>query len=381
MINHFNYIITGSGCAGLSLLYRMMQHWFFDNKQILIIDQSLKTINDRTWCFWEQKPNLFEGIVYHKWKQLDFYSDLFSARFDILPYEYKMIRGIDFYNYVLEKANQCNNIHFYYGEVQSVATENNRASVTVDQKHFSADYIFNSILLHSSHEENNFYHLLQHFKGWLIETSSAIFDERIATFMDFRLSQEQETCFAYVLPLSSGHALVEYTVISKQVPGHKECDEALKKYISEFLKLKDYTIKEEESGVIPMTNYPFSKGEGRIVNIGTAGQQTKASSGFTFSFIQKHSDAIIRALVNNKSPYIKSSILQKRFHLYDSTLLNILHNKKMRGDEIFAHLFKNNPPQRVLKFLDNETSFSEELKIMNSVPTKIFFPAIIHELF
>jgi lycopene beta-cyclase len=53
----------------------------------------------------------------------------------------------------------------------------------------------------------------------------------------------------------------------------------------------------------------------------------------------------------------------------------------MSGDEIFAHLFKNNPPQRVLKFLDNETSFSEELKIMNSVPTKIFFPAIIHELF
>jgi lycopene beta-cyclase len=291
-----------------------------------------------------------------------------------------MIRGIDFYNYILKKAKQCNNIHFCYGQVQSIKSEHNKVIATVDQNQFSAEYIFNSILFHSSHDENNFYYLLQHFKGWFIQTSSAVFDQRIATFMDFRISQ-RETSFVYVLPVSFNQALVEYTIISKQVLQQQEYDEALKKYISIFLKLRDYTIEEEEVGVIPMTNYSFSKGDKRIVNIGTAGGQTKASSGFTFSFIQKHSDAIIQALVNNKSPHIKPSIFQKRFYLYDSTLLNILYHKKMRGDEIFAHLFKNNPPQRVLKFLDNETNFSEELKIMNSVPTKIFFPAVVHELF
>jgi lycopene beta-cyclase len=358
-----------------------MQHSFFNDKQILVIDQSSKTINDRTWCFWEQHPNLFEEVVYHKWKQLDFYSDHFSARFGILPYEYKMIKGIDFYNYILGKAKQHDNIHFYYGKIQSVKTETNIAIVTVDQKQFSGDYIFNSILFQPQHHSNNFYHLLQHFKGWLIQTSSAVFDERIATFMDFRVSQQQDTSFVYVLPISSNEVLVEYTVISKQVLQQQEYDEALKKYISDFLKLKDYTIKEEEFGVIPMTNYFFLKGDGRIVNIGTAGGQTKASSGFTFSFIQKHSDAIIQALINNRSPHLKSSTLQKRFHLYDSTLLNILHHKKMRGDEIFAHLFKKNTSQRVLKFLDNETNLGEELKIMNSFPRKIFFPAIVHELF
>jgi lycopene beta-cyclase len=381
LTTRFDYIITGSGCAGLSLLYRMMLHSFFSNKQILIIDQSSKTINDRTWCFWELRPNLFEEIVYHKWKQLDFYSDHFSARFDIFPYEYKMIRGSDFYNHVLEKAKQRANIHFYYGKVQSLKNENNTAIVTVDQKQFSADYIFNSILFHPPPDVNNFYYLLQHFKGWLIETSSAVFDERVATFMDFRIKQQHENSFVYVLPVSFNKALIEYTVISKQVLQQQEYDEALKKYISGFLKLNDYTIKEEEFGVIPMTNYSFSKVDGRIINIGTAGGQTKASSGFTFNFIQKHSDAIIRALINNASPYVKSSISQKRFHLYDSALLNILHHKKMRGDEIFVHLFKRNPPQRVLKFLDNETNFREELKIMNSVPKKIFFPAIVHELF
>jgi lycopene beta-cyclase len=291
-----------------------------------------------------------------------------------------MIRGIDLYNYILEKAKQRGNIHFYYGKVQSLKNENNTPIVTVNQKQFSAGYIFNSIIFHLP-DKNNFYYLFQHFKGWLIQTSSAVFDESIATFMDFRISPQHETSFVYVLPVSFNQVLVEYTVISKQVLQQQEYDEALKKYISGFLKLQNFTIEEEEVGIIPMTNYSFSKGDGRIVNIGTAGGQTKASSGFTFNFIQKHSDAIIRALINNRSPHIKSSIYQKRFRLYDSTLLNILHHKKMRGDEIFIHLFKKNPPQRVLKFLDNETNFSEELKIMNSVPPNIFFRAIVHELF
>jgi lycopene beta-cyclase len=359
----------------------MMQHPFFSKKQILVIDKSSKISNDRTWCFWEQQPGIFEEIVYHKWKQLDFFSDHFSARFDILPYEYKMIRGIDFYNYILKKAKQRDNIHFYYGKVQSLKNETNIPLVTVDQKQFSADYIFNSILFSPPPAKTNFYYLLQHFKGWMIHTSSAVFDERIATFMDFRIVDQPDIRFVYVLPISFNQALVEYTVISKQILQYQEYDEALRKYISGFLNLKDYTIKEEEFGVIPMTNYSFSKGDGRIVNIGTAGGQTKASSGFTFNFIQRHSDAIIQALANNKNPHIKSSILQKRFHLYDSTLLNILHHKKMRSKDIFVHLFKKNPPQRVLKFLDNETNLREELKIMKSVPAKIFFPAFIHEIF
>jgi len=389
LTTHFNYIINGSGCAGLSLLYRMMQQPFFNNKQILVIDKSAKTTNDHTWCFWEQQPGLFEEIIHHKWKQLDFYSNHFSTRFDILPYEYKMIRGIDFYNYVLGKAKQKSNIHFYYGSVQSLHNKNDKAAVTVNEKKFTADYIFNSILFDKPDVNSpsgggrlrKVYYLLQHFKGWLIETSSAIFDERIATFMDFRINQNHGTAFVYVLPVASNRALVEYTLIAEKLLQPHEYDETLKQYITEFLQLNDYTIKKEEFGIIPMTNYPFSKGEGKIVNIGTAGGQTKASSGFTFRFIQKHADAIIEKLINNKDPHIVPSFAQRRFSLYDGILLNILCNKKMSADKIFADLFKKNSPHRVLRFLDNETNFVEELKIMSSVSTKIFLPAAMHKLF
>src|ERR1700712_5075924 len=118
MINKYDYIITGAGCAGLSLLRSMTQHQYFSNKKILLIDKAEKNTNDRTWCFWEQQPGLFEDIVYHRWPQIDFYSNDFSARFDLEPYQYKMIRGIDLYTTVLNEAAQHENIDILYEDVQ-----------------------------------------------------------------------------------------------------------------------------------------------------------------------------------------------------------------------------------------------------------------------
>ncbi|HNP24277.1 MAG TPA: lycopene cyclase family protein [Panacibacter sp.] len=376
--------MSGSGCAGLSLLHCMMQRPFFDNKKILVVDQSPKSANDRTWCFWEQRPGMFEPIVHHRWEHLAFYSDYYSARFDIDPYAYKMIRGIDFYQYVLGQAKHKPNIEFLYGKLQSLAGNESMASMIVDGTEYTGTYIFNSINLAEKkgyQAGGRYYSLLQHFKGWLIQTPVNCFDPGVATFMDFRVDQKHGTTFVYVLPVAGDKALVEYTLFTQQLLQPQEYDHALGSYLSSFAGIKDYAVLEEEFGIIPMTNFPFSKGDGNVVTIGTAGGQTKASSGFTFQFIQKHTGKIVDALMAGRDPHISNNFAGRRFSLYDSTLLNILSNKKMGGDKIFADLFRSNPPQRVLRFLDNETNFPEELKIMRSVPAGIFFPAAMQELF
>ena len=381
----YDYIITGTGCAGLSLLQRMMDHRYFGYKKILLIDKDDKTSNDKTWCFWEQRPGLFEHIVYHKWQQIDFYSNYFSARFDLEPYEYKMIRSIDLYSTVLNKAKQRSNIDVINEEIRAVFNDENNAAVKTINNEFHAGYVFNSVILNDwkqqALQQKNVCVLLQHFKGWLIETEKPVFDERIATFMDFRVEQDKGTAFVYVLPVMKNKALIEYTLFSEEVLPEKEYDKALENYIGSFLNLKKYTVTHTESGIIPMTNYNFSKGEKRVINIGMAGGQTKASSGYTFQFIQKHSEKIIDALINDNDPLLTQTFSEKRFLLYDSILLNVLYHKKMNGDELFAQLFRKNTPQAVFKFLDNETSFKEELKIMNSVSLKTFLPAAIKEIF
>jgi len=94
---HYDYIILGAGLSGLTLAYRMAQDPFFDTTSILIIDQSTKEENDRTWCFWESQPDIFEAIVSHQWPTIGFKSPVFSDDITIKPYAYKKIEGADFY--------------------------------------------------------------------------------------------------------------------------------------------------------------------------------------------------------------------------------------------------------------------------------------------
>ncbi len=316
MQQRYDYIITGAGCAGLSLLKRMMQQSFFNNKKILLIDKAPKNNNDRTWCFWEQQPGLFEEIVFHRWQQIDFYSTNFSARFDIEPYVYKMIRSIDLYNAVLNEAKQHENITIIYDDVLSVLNDEDSAAVKTNTKELYADYVFNSIIFNDwkqqALQQKNIYVLLQHFKGWLIEADEDIFNERIATFMDFRVAQNNETAFAYVLPVDKNKALIEHTIFSEDILQQEAYEKAIADYISTFLKIKNYKILHQEFGVIPMTNYQFLNGEKRIINIGTAGGQTKASSGYTFQFIQKHAAKIIEAIIQNKDPLLKKPAFERQ---------------------------------------------------------------------
>ncbi len=224
------------------------------------------------------------------------------------------------------------------------------------------------------------FYFQQHFKGWLIKTEEAFFDSKKATFMDFSVSQEHGTTFMYVLPIANNKVLVEYTLFTEELIDQSEYDIALKKYITEHLKVCEYTIEHQEFGIIPMTNVQFTQEEGNIVYIGIAGGQAKASSGYAFKFIQKRTKAIVASLKNGSS-LSSASFKNAKGHLYDSTLLHVLHQRSLNGDEIFASIFKKNKAADVLAFLDNESSLLTDLKIMNSVPMKIFLPAALKELY
>ena len=360
---------------------RLMQHHQFDNKKILVVDKAPKNKNDRTWCFWEEKPGLFEPIVHHQWQHAHFNSQYFSSLLNLYPYQYKMIRGIDFYNYVFEEVSKHSNITFKHGNVEALGNTGNAAFVVLDGEQITADYVFNSIMFSQPVVAPGKFYLLQHFKGWTVETKEPAFNPNEAILMDFRVSQHHGTSFGYVLPVSKTKALIEYTLFTRQLLEPSEYDAGLKAYISTFLNLPEYDIIEEEFGVIPMTNHKFSKGEGRIINIGTVGGQTKASSGYTFNFIQKHTQAIVQSLLTNEHPFIKKAMYANRFKLYDTTMLNVLYNDKAKGDKIFSDMFSKNSPDRIFRFLDNESSLEDELNIVGSLPGMVFTRAAMEELF
>jgi lycopene beta-cyclase len=355
----------------------LIQSGKFSDKKVLLIDKDPKHANDRTWCFWQKEKGLFESIVSKQWERLWFYAEDLSSQLHIEPYQYKMIRGIDFYEYCLKIISQQKNFEILFEKVDEVFS-NGETGVIVNGQRIYADYVFNSILFEKPRLEKTDYWLLQHFKGWVIETSDNFFDEDKATLMDFRIDQSLGTAFCYVLPLNSKKALIEYTLFSPESLQQEEYDEGLRFYISNALKIPSYTILEKEFGVIPMTNFKFPPGQNNIVNLGTAGGQTKGSSGYTFNFIQKHSSAIVDALVQTGHPFIEPP--SRRFNFYDSVLLKVLSDNAVSGKKVFTALFKNNPVYEVLKFLDNETSLREELKIISSLPTLPFLKAGIQHM-
>lgn len=371
----YDYIIAGMGCAGLSLAVHMIQSGKFGQKKILLIDKEEKQQNDRTWCFWEEGPGIFESLVYKQWEKAWFHSDELSRPLNLAPYRYKLIRGIDFYRYSVDLIRQQPNIEIRITPVISAGNENALAYLQLEDGKLYADYIFSSILFSKPVLMDDEYYLNQHFRGWIIETEKAAFDPGIATLMDFRTSQQEGATFVYTMPFSSNRALVEYTVFSENLLSKEQYETGLRNYINQHFSTGSYKIIEEEGGVIPMTNHKFPAVDGRIVNIGTAGGQTKASSGYTFRFIQKHSARIVGSLVKKNNPFIALPSGGRRFRFYDSTLLYILKHNKVPGDHIFTRLFKKNKPQRVLRFLDNESSIADEISILSSLPTLPFLKA------
>lgn len=379
---HYDYIIAGAGCAGLSLLMRMMEDPFFAQKKILVVDQELKNKDDRTWCFWEKENGLFDSIVQHQWQHVNFYTKNYFAKLDLQPYQYKMIRGIDFYQAVLNKAVRFSNIEFRYEQVVSISTTEKYGQMQLNNESITADYLFNSIRFEKLEKttSKNTYHLLQHFKGWVIETNKPSFDASVATLMDFRIDQAHGTAFFYVMPTSSTSALIEYTLFTAQLLQNAAYDVALSNYISQYLCIDEYQIQHTEFGIIPMTNQSFPLQDQRIVQMGVAGGQVKGSSGYAFQFIQKRTASIIEGLKKGKSTFNSVSFHQKKGNLYDAVLLNVLHHHKMQGDQIFESIFSKTKTKTVLRFLDNESSLIEDLQIMNTVPTSIFMPAAMQEL-
>jgi lycopene beta-cyclase len=350
----------------------------FSDKRILLVDKEEKNKNDRTWCFWETNAGLFENCVYKRWDKMWFHDIGFSELLDILPYQYKMIRGLDFYKHCFAVIGNQQNIDIVYGNVKGIKNEDGKAILLINDERIEAEYIFNSILFEKPALKSNEHYLLQHFKGWIIETPVPAFNPSEATMMDFRVDQQGGTTFVYVMPFSETKALVEYTLFSEVLLQPQQYDDALKNYISMYLKIENYSLLEEEFGVIPMTNHRFPGNNNNVINIGTAGGQTKASSGYTFKFIQKHSKAIVDQFVKTGKPDV--SVFSKRFHFYDSVLLEVLAGKKLSARNIFTPIIKKNKPQHLLRFMDNESSLSEDLKIISSLPTWPFLKAAMKQL-
>lgn len=374
-MNHFDYIIVGGGASGLLLAETMGADSWFSNKRIAILEYQANKQNDRTWCFWEQDTDRFKSVIHRSWRQFRFKDSSYSTLANLEPLRYNMVRGLDFYREWQLRIKKYSNISQIITRVTELKETESGVHVGTEAGAFFASHVFTSVSFGDiSKLMQPFPVLQQHFIGWRIKSNKAVFDPDTPLFMDFSVPQLGNTRFMYVLPFSENEALLEYTLFSADLLEDTQYEEAIKTYIHKLQGDVSYEILEVEKGVIPMTCNDFSVADTQhITHIGIAGGWAKPSTGYTFwSSIQK-TTKLIAALKSEKSLRMAR---KDQFWFYDLVMLEVLHKENHSGSRIFSALFKKLPPVLILRFLHEQTSLAEDLKIIWACPKWMFIKAL-----
>ena len=180
--------------------------------------------------------------------------------------------------------------------------------------------------------------------------------------------------------MSEDTALVEFTLFNQILLKDDEYEHFLKRYLKEFLKLGEYSIEEVEQGIIPMSDYPFHiHHEAHLTKIGTAGGWVRPSSGYSFKNADRYSSMVVENLKNGRPP--AKGIANSRFRMYDSIFLKVLESRNDYGEEIFTRLYTKPHIHSVFRFLDEESTFGEDLKVMFSLNKPQFWRAFLATIF
>ncbi len=371
----YDIIVAGAGLAGLSFVHHLLKSG--DRRKILLLDSSDKKSNDRTWSFWANEAPPYKCAT-RSWNRIGFAAEEWVRYDDITPFKYYTIHGIDFYREVFQLLTSCTNVTFRREEIREILDEEDQVSVETSKGHYQADLVIDSVS--RTDLSSSGYNLArQNFLGWTIKADQAVFKGQDPILMDFRMVQDDDAAnFVYLLPYCENTALVEYTSFTK----NKNIDslkyqERLQQYITEQIGVVAYQVLEEELGQIPMTNYPFErKPSPNVIRLGTIGGDTKPTTGYTFQRVQKTCEYLVEHLSDSSLTIPESPA---RFKFYDELLLKIIRDEPQKIRPVMEFLFRNNPVDRVLRFLDEDTGLLEESLILGLLPWKPFLKAIIRK--
>lgn len=375
-------IICGAGASGLANAIRIQN--LSPELTIQLIDPDFERSSRKTWCFWDESVVPIPNLIKKSWKKI---SVINSKRWHTEVFDdpiYFCVHSEDYRNKIISKLRSSNSINFNQDSVTKINSKN--SVETSSNSTFSANYLIDTRF--QSIDDVNFHPsantLWQHFKGWVIQTNKPTFDSDHAILMDFRVPQSYGFAFVYLLPYSDTQALVELTFFNDEIPATNFYDSILDVYLKENWDLSrdsnsssiQYSIQDTEYGVIPMSDLPVTPNQSENqIKTGLIGGLAKASTGYAFSRIQRHS-AILAKQISMNSVF-KSWKSPLRFQYYDMLILHLLKTDPAHCVQIFMDLFDKNGFKLVFDFLDEKTSFADELKIMSSVPSyQAFFKSI-----
>ncbi|QPP07604.1 lycopene cyclase [Streptomyces bathyalis] len=366
-------VVVGAGASGLSLAWRLVSGAAGAGRaapRVLLVEPPPGPLRspERTWCFWEEGPGEFDDLLTAAWTRLSVTDGDGRTTTGACGTTYKMLRSTAYTRELGARLASSAGVRRVTGTVtgiRDVPGGGETTGVDADGRPFRllSRWVFDSRPPRRLPPARTT--LLQHFRGWFVQTRRACFDPSVAQLMDFRTPQPPPggLAFVYLLPLSEDEALVEYTVFSTSVASTRTYETALRRYLEDTRRLGDYTVTETEHGVIPMTDGVFRRRAGRSVfRIGAAGGAVRPSTGYAFAALQRQATAVAAAYGAGRTP-LPPEAHSWRHRTMDAVLLRALATGRIDGGAFFTGLFRRNPLDRVLHFLEGRSTPAQEWAI------------------
>ena len=211
--------------------------------------------------------------------------------------------------------------------------------------------------------------LRQRFLGQEVRTERPVFDPMVATLMDFRAGQGDGVHFVYVLPFTARTALVEDTHLGTVATAPAARRATIATYLAEAYGTTEFVVEREERGSLPMSTRAHPAEPLPCVwSVGTSAGAVRPSSGYAFARIQRHAQAVARAVASGAARPPAPPGSRRGLEL-DRIFLAALARRPGAFPALFASLVDRVPADAFARFMSDASSPADELRIAAAIPT------------
>lgn len=390
-------IVIGGGAAGLSLAYYLSRLCPTADFSCTIVDPDSKTENDRTWSYWGDVFD-FDHLAEHRWSAVRMVDQhgAAEARFGNGRYGrpgYRFIPAHRFYQAVRTVIAADPRFRWIRGRAEGVRPSGAGAVVDLvtpgGRQSLACNTVVDTVFggTKQPNDGGRSAPWVQSFVGWEIVATGAQWDPTVMTLMDFTGAHGGEPLeFFYTLPMGTQRALVEITTVDTAAPDFWDLEERLETHVNGRIGPLGWKIQRRERGSIPLfqdRRPGGGDGSGPVVALGVAAGAARPSTGYAFRSIVETSRATVEhyrrtgVLAVPTAPTDRDrAFRRRRGRFYDAVFMEVLRSEPTVLPRALTNLFRRNPPERVLRFLEGRSSLIQELGIVFSLPWGPFLRAL-----
>ena len=365
-------LILGGGCAGLSLAMRLAENPGAC-RRVVVLEARERYENDRSWCFWQDRPDRFDTLVTYRWNHLAVRSSRSSASLRCAATPYQMLEAAVFYDHAQQVIRAHNGVQLHLGVTLSGLPPEQpdgwrietplgtlRAARIVDTRPARRPVKGDALLWQS-------------FLGHEVLCDRSMFDPGCVELMDFADGRPGTVEFTYVLPLAADRALVETTVFDPQPYGPADLAARQHSAVLKRVRGAAHSVVRTENGILPMGDLKTAPdgSSSRYCAAGLHSGAARPATGYAFQRIQRWAEACAATLRlgGNPIPHASDPWLTQQM---DRLFLQVLAAEPERAADLFVRLFARVPAPRLIRFLSDKATLADRASVVAALPPALF---------